>query len=155
MCGASMRWPSGCPCSETIPPFVHSSPEEERAMKAADMMTTKVVTITPDASVRDAAWAMLTNRISAVPVVDGQGKLIGIVSERDLLHRAESGTERQRSWWSQFNALSEILAGEFVKAHSRKVSDVMTTRLITVGPDTPALDIAELIEAEGVKRVPV
>src|SRR3954464_1922777 len=136
MCGVSMRWPSGCRCSGIIPPFVHWSPEEERAMKAADMMTSNLITIGPDASVRDAAWTMLTYRISAVPVVDGAGKLVGIVSEGDLLHRVEAGTERLRSWWYRFNASAEALATDFVKSHSRKVCDVMTRELVTVGPDT-------------------
>jgi CBS domain-containing protein len=124
-------------------------------MKAADMMTSNLITIGPDASVRDAAWTMLTYRISAVPVVDGAGKLVGIVSEGDLLHRVEAGTERHRSWWYRFNASPATLATEFVKAHSRKVCDVMTREPVTVGPDTPALDIAELIEARAIKRVPV
>jgi len=124
-------------------------------MKAADMMTSNLVTVGPDATVRDAAWTMLTYRISAVPVVDGEGKLVGIVSESDLLHRVEAGTERHRSWWRRFNASAEVLAREFVKSHARRVSDVMTRDLVTVGPETPALDIAELIEARGIKRVPV
>jgi CBS domain-containing protein len=124
-------------------------------MKAADMMTSNVVTIAPDASVRDAAWTMLTQRISALPVVDGQGRLLGIVSEGDLLHRVEAGTERQRSWWSAFNASSEVLADEFVKSHARKVSDVMTTKVVTVAPETAAAAIADLIDKHGIKRVPV
>jgi CBS domain-containing protein len=124
-------------------------------MKAADMMTSNLVTIRPDASVRDAAWTMLTYRISAVPVVDHEGRLVGIVSEGDLLHRVEGGTERQRSWWRELNVAPEVLAVEFVKANARKVSDVMTSNLVTVGPDTEAIDIANLIEARGIKRVPV
>jgi CBS domain-containing protein len=124
-------------------------------MKAADMMTSNLVTTSPDTSVRDAAWTMLTYRISALPVVDHEGKLVGIVSEGDLLYRVEAGTERHRSWWRRFNASAEVLASEFVKAHARKVADVMTSEPVTVGPDTPALDIAELIEARGIKRVPV
>ena len=72
----------------------------ETRMNAADMMTTPVVTIGPEATVRDAAWMMLTHRISAVPVLDGRGRLIGILSEGDLMRRAETGTERHRSAWS-------------------------------------------------------
>jgi len=124
-------------------------------MKAADMMTTNLVTIGPDTSVRDAAWTMLTYRISALPVVDPEGKLVGIVSEGDLLHRVEAGTEHRRSWWYRFNMSAQVLAREFVKEHARKVSDVMTSEPVTVGPDTPALDIAELIETRRIKRVPV
>jgi CBS-domain-containing membrane protein len=124
-------------------------------MKAVDMMTSNVVTIAPDASVRDAAWTMLTQRISALPVVDGHGGLLGIVSEGDLLHRVEAGTERQRSWWSAFNASSEVLADEYVRSHARKVSDVMTTTPVTVPPEASAADVADLMEKHGIKRVPV
>jgi CBS domain-containing protein len=124
-------------------------------MHAADMMTSKVVTIAPDAPLRDAVWLMLTNRISAVPVVDDECQLVGIVSEGDLLRRAEVGTERHRSWWSEFNAGSEVLAAEFVKTHAHKVADVMTRRVVTARPDTPARDIAKLMEDHAIKRVPI
>ena len=70
-------------------------------MKAKDIMTTPVVTITPDTSVREIAALLLERRISAVPVVEG-GQLVGLVSEGDLLHRHEIGTDRgwpARSWW--------------------------------------------------------
>src|SRR5215471_14418697 len=103
MSGVSTASSSACPSSTGIPRFARWSPEEG-AMNAADIMTTKLVTITPDASLRDAVWLILTQRISALPVVDATGRLVGIVSEGDLLRRAEVGTERRRSWWSEFNA---------------------------------------------------
>ena len=124
-------------------------------MNAADMMTSTVVTIGPEASVRDAAWTMLTHRISAVPVLDGQGRLVGILSEGDLLRRAESGTHRRRSWWGMFGAGSEELAAEFVKSHGRKVADVMSRNVITAREDTPVPEIARLMETHGIKRVPI
>ncbi len=100
-------------------------------MNAADMMTSPVVTIGPDDTVRDAAWIMLTHRISAVPVLDRQGRLVGILSEGDLLRRAETGTLRRRSWWGMFGLGSAELAAEFVKSHGRKVADVMSRDVIT------------------------
>lgn len=124
-------------------------------MNAADIMTSPVVTIGPDASVRDAAWAMLTHRVSAVPVVDGTGRLVGILSEGDLLRRAETGTQRRRSWWDTFGADSEALAAEFVKTNGHKVADVMTRNVITAPEDTPAHEIAEMMETNGIKRVPI
>src|SRR4249920_1202460 len=93
---------------------------EGTLMNAADMMSSPVVTIGPEATVRDAAWTMLTHRISAVPVLDGQGRLVGILSEGDLLRRTETGTQRRRPWWGMFGADSEELAAEFVKSHGRK-----------------------------------
>ena len=68
-------------------------------MKAADVMVSNVITVGPDASVQDVADILLTNRISAVPVVGSNGELVGIISEGDLIRRAETDTERHRSWW--------------------------------------------------------
>jgi CBS domain-containing protein len=128
---------------------------EGTVMNAADMMTSPVVTIGPEATVRDAAWTLLTHRISAVPVLDGQGRLVGILSEGDLLRRAETGTQRRRSWWGMFGVGSDELAAEFVKSHGRKVADVMSRNVITAGEDTPAPEIARLMETHGIKRVPI
>lgn len=68
-------------------------------MKARDVMVSPVITVSPDTSVGEVAKLLLEHRFSAVPMVDPQGKLVGIISEGDLMHRAEAGTERQRSWW--------------------------------------------------------
>jgi CBS domain-containing protein len=124
-------------------------------MKAADVMTSKVITVGPDAQLQDVAQTLLANRISAMPVVAADGKLIGIISEGDLMRRVESGTERRRSWWLELMTGREVLAAEYVKEHSRKVSDVMTREVITVKPETPLSDIATVLERNGIKRVPV
>ena len=124
-------------------------------MNAADMMSSPVVTIGPESTVRDAAWTMLTHRISAIPVLDRLGRLVGVISEGDLLRRAETGTQRRRSRWGMFGLGSETLAAEFVKSHGRKVADVMTRDVITACDDTPAHEIARLMETHGIKRVPI
>jgi CBS domain-containing protein len=124
-------------------------------MKAADVMVSNVITVAPDANVADVAQILLNNRISAVPVVDQHGELKGIVSEGDLLHRVEAGTERHRSWWLEFMTAKQTLANEFVKSHSRKVSDVMTRRVVTAAPDTPLDEVAGLLERNAIKRVPI
>lgn len=124
-------------------------------MKAADIMTSEVITTRPDASVKQAARLMLENGVSALPVVDGKGKLLGIVSEGDLMHRAELKTERQRSWWLDLIAGSETSASEYIKSHAQKVGDVMTRKLITVSPSASLSEIATLLEKHGIKRVPV
>jgi len=124
-------------------------------MKAADVMVTNVITVGPDATVQEVAGILLTNRISGVPVVGGGGELIGIVSEGDLMRRAEAGTGRRRPWWLSILTGREVLAGEYVKEHSRKVADVMTARVIAVAPDTPLQDVATTLEKNGIKRVPV
>lgn len=124
-------------------------------MNASDVMVANVITIRPDASVLDLADLLLANRISAVPVVDEDGRLLGIVSEGDLLRRAESGTERRRSWWLEALTPNESLAAEFVKAHGLKVGDVMTRNVVTAAPDTPIARIADLLERNRIKRVPI
>ena len=124
-------------------------------MNAVDVMVAKVITVGPDACVQDVAHILLTNRISAVPVIDANGKLLGIVSEGDLMCRAEAGTGRRRPWWLAALIGREAFAAEYVKEHSRKVTDVMTRSVITAKPNTPLRDIANLLEKNGIKRVPI
>ena len=95
-------------------------------MKAADVMVTNVITVGPDACVQDVARILLDSRISGVPVVGSDGKLLGMVSEGDLMRRVEAGTGRRRPWWLAIFTGKEALAAEFIKEHSRKVADVMT-----------------------------
>jgi CBS domain-containing protein len=124
-------------------------------MKAADVMVSPVITVGPDATVQDVADILNRNRISAVPVLSQQGKILGIVSEGDLLRRVESGTERHHSWWLALLTSKFKLRDEYVKSHSHKVTDVMTSSVLTVSPDTPLGDIASVLEKNGIKRVPV
>lgn len=124
-------------------------------MIAADIMVSKVITVLPDATVKEVAEILLAKRISAVPVVDRDGGLLGIVSEGDLIHRIETGTERHRSWWLEIFASKEALARDFVKSHARLATDVMTHPVITVTPETPLGELASLLEKHRIKRVPV
>jgi len=124
-------------------------------MKARDVMVSPVITVKPTASVTEAAKIFLERRISAVPVVNDGGELVGIVSEGDLIRRVESGTERQRSSWLRFLVGDEGLAAEYVKAHARKIADVMTRKVVTAAPDTPLSELAALLEKNAIKRVPI
>jgi len=125
-------------------------------MRAVDVMTTSVIFATPEMSVRDAAALLANHSISAMPVADADGRLIGIVSEGDLLHRSEIDTgTRRRAWWLQFLASTRELASEYVKEHARSVRDVMTKEVITVEEDTPLAAVADLLERHRIKRVPV
>nr|WP_249798818.1 MULTISPECIES: CBS domain-containing protein [Caballeronia] len=119
-------------------------------------MTTSIVSASPDMSVRQAAGTMVFAGISGMPVIDEEGNLLGIVTEGDLMHRAEIGTGvKQRAWWLELVASTRELASQYVKEHARKVSDVMTTDVATVSETCPVADIAELLERKRIKRVPV
>lgn len=124
-------------------------------MKARDVMVSPVITVKPYSSVREVAKTLLERRISAVPVLDDQGQLVGIASEGDLLHRSEAGTERHDPWWLLALTGGDTLAAEYVRAHARKVADVMTRHVITATPDTSLREIATLLEKHSIKRVPI
>lgn len=124
-------------------------------MRAKDLMTTDVIAVGADATVKAVAQILLSHRISAVPVTDKEGHLLGIVSEGDLLRRSETGTEPKRSWWLDLIASAEERADDYVKSHAKHVRDVMTTKLVTVEEDTPLSKVAALLEEKRIKRVPV
>ncbi|MFO1185718.1 MAG: CBS domain-containing protein [Bauldia sp.] len=123
-------------------------------MRAADIMRRQVLTISPTAGVSELAKLLVDNGVSAVPVVDDAGKLVGIVSENDMVRRVELGTAPRRHWLRTFLD-PQSAAKEFVKANSQRVADVMTRKVVTIGPDTPIAEIATLLESHQIKRVPV
>jgi CBS-domain-containing membrane protein len=127
----------------------------EEKMKAADVMSRNVATVTPDTAITEIAEILLGRHISAVPVVDGSGAVVGIVSEGDLIRRQEIGTDKHPSWWLHLLTAPEDQARDYVKSHGHKASDVMTAKLVTVGPDTPLDAVATLLERHHIKRVPV
>jgi CBS domain-containing protein len=127
-------------------------------MRAMDVMTTDVITVDPDTAVQALATLLAERGIGGVPVVESSGRLVGIVSEGDLLHRTEIGTarrhrERRRSWW--LDHFASDLAREYIKSHGRTVKDIMTRDVVTVTEDTDLGEVAALLEAKRIKRVPV
>lgn len=126
-------------------------------MRAMDVMTVQVVTVSPDMSVQDLAKLMSERGISGVPVVENN-RVVGIISEGDLLHRTETGTERRtaprrRRWFDPIPVEEE--ARDYVKSHGRKVGEIMTRNVIAVGEETDLAEVATLMETKRVKRVPV
>ena len=128
-------------------------------MRAMDVMTTNVITVEPDTAVQELATLLSDRGISGVPVVDRDNRLVGVVSEGDLLHRAETGTERRtqrrRSRWLDNFASDQAAARDYVKAHGRTVREIMTRDVISVSDTTELADIATLLETRRIRRVPV
>src|SRR5262249_58710469 len=122
-------------------------------MRAADVMTPDPTCISPDASITDAIRLMLEHRFSGLPVVDAGGSVVGILTEGDLLRRAETWTQRKRARWIEFLMSPGRLASEYVQTSGRKVSDVMTPDVRTVTEDAPLEDIVHLMERHQIKRV--
>lgn len=125
-------------------------------MRAMDVMTTAVVAARPDMTVRDAAALLADNHISGMPVVDDEGKVVGMITEGDLFRRVEIGTEvKPRPALLELFRPTQELAGEYVRSHARFVSEMMTAEVVSATEDTSLADIAELMERHRIKRIPV
>ena len=132
-------------------------------MRAVDVMTTEIISVGPDTSVQALAALLSERGISGVPVVDAENRVVGIVSEGDVLHRVETGTERRlerrtrgrRSWWLDAVASDRELARDYVKSHARTVRDIMTRDVVSISDTAELADIAMLLETKRIKRVPV
>jgi CBS domain-containing protein len=127
----------------------------ETIMRAHQIMTRDVLTVTPETTVEKAAGIMLRNHVSGLPVINAYGDLLGIVSERDFLRRSEIGTGRKRPAWLQFLVGPGRAATDFVRERGRKVEDIMTPGVITVEEETPLEELVGLMEKNGIKRLPV
>jgi CBS domain-containing protein len=124
-------------------------------MQASDVMVRDVVTVHPETELAEAVKLLAEYDVSALPVMDGENNLVGILSEADLIHRVEIGTEKHRSWWLEAVTGAATLAEEFAKEHGRKVGEIMTPAVVGVAEDTPLSAIAALLERKRIKRVPV
>ena len=122
-------------------------------MRARDVMVRAVATTTPESTVEELARLMINLRISGVPVIDKDGRLVGIVTEGDLLRRAETGTERHRASWSQSFVSNSRLAAEYIKSHAKRVAEIMTTEVVSVEEMATLGEIADLMETKHIKRV--
>jgi CBS domain-containing protein len=124
-------------------------------MRAHQIMTKNVITVTPHTTIETAAKIMLRTHISGLPVLDDTGKLVGIVSESDFLRRSEIGTGQKRAKWLQFFVGPGKAATDFVHERGRRVEDVMTEEPVTVDEETPLEDLVRLMEKKAIKRLPV
>ncbi|SOE53270.1 BON domain-containing protein [Burkholderia sp. OK233] len=124
-------------------------------MRASDVMTSNVISVMPDMTVREVAKIFIDKGISGAPVIDTEGHVTGMISEGDLLRRVELGTDApQRSSWLEFFSSTDD-ARDYIKTHAPKVRDVMTVDVVFVSEDTPLSEVAGILETRRIKRVPV
>jgi len=124
-------------------------------MRAKDIMTAAVISIPQNATVTEATELMLAHHVSALPVTDADGKLVGLISEGDLMRRIRDKEGSRRSWWLDLFKGTGESAQDFVKARSHKVLDVMTRDVVAVDEEASVGSIARLLERHRIKRVPV
>jgi CBS domain-containing protein len=124
-------------------------------MHAYQIMTRNVVTVAPETTIIDAAKTMLQHHVSGLPVIDAGGKLVGMIADGDFIRRAEIGTERRHGRWLTRLLGRRQIGADFVRAHGRKVGDIMTPNPATVAEDTPLEEVVRIMEAKNVKRLPV
>jgi CBS domain-containing protein len=124
-------------------------------MKASDVMTRTVITVGEQAPIAEALRLMLGKAISGLPVVDCNNQLVGILTEGDLLRRAELATERHIAWWKNLLFGPWFSAQEYVRTHARSVASVMTRETLCIAEDTPLSMIVRMMEQGQVKRLPV
>jgi CBS domain-containing protein len=124
-------------------------------MRAHQIMTRPVISVTPETTIVDAANTMLQKHVSGLPVLDAAGKLVGIISEGDFIRRSEIGTQRKRGRFLRFILGPGQDAVDFVHEHGRKIAEIMTPEPVTIGEDTPLEEIVRLMEKKNIKRLPV
>ncbi|MBX9701540.1 MAG: CBS domain-containing protein [Acetobacteraceae bacterium] len=124
-------------------------------MQAQDIMTTGLLTLTPDLTVGQAARMLASRGVSGAPVVDEEGKLLGMLTEGDLIRRLAAERDKPRSWFLGLFGSAPAQADHYARSHGRRVRDVMTTGIDSVAETTPVAEIAALLERRGIRRVPV
>lgn len=124
-------------------------------MFAKDIMTTQVVSVDPDKPISEIAKLLIERRISAVPVVDKDNKLLGMVSEGDLVHRVRGDHELPRSWWLSLVGDPNDVPQEYIRSHGKAAKDVMTKDVVTATEQDSISEISELLETKKIKRVPI
>jgi len=124
-------------------------------MQVKDIMTRDVITVTGQASVEEVAKLLLAHHVSAVPVVDDSGAVLGLVSEGDLMRRVADPKKQRQSWWLELFSDPRGNVGDYIKTHGRTAADVMTQDVLSVAKETPVGDVARMLATKHIKRVPV
>ena len=124
-------------------------------MQVCDVMTYGAIGVSATATLAEAVETMLHSRVSALFVFDAEHALVGVLSEGDLLRRAELGTDRKRARWLEFLLSGGRLAESYAHAHGRKVGEIMTAKVVTISEDADLGEAVDLMLHRNVKRLPV
>lgn len=133
--------------------FQHALERLSRAVTAAEIMTTDVVTVKPDTPVAEVAAAMGRRGVSGVPVVDAGQKVVGVISEKDFLTRM--GVQDAKNFMSLVANCLMTKGCMTLPSECALAGDLMNSPAVTVAPDTPVKDIAMLLTQKGINRVAV
>jgi CBS domain-containing protein len=129
--------------------------ERVAGVRIEEVMTRDVVTVTPATSIQSAAKMMADHGISGLPVVDADRRLVGIISEGDLILRQRSRSPSKRPWWRRFFDDAEGLAREYRKVAGTTVAEVMTRPVVSINPVFGVETAASILHARGFRRLPV
>jgi CBS domain-containing protein len=119
-------------------------------LTVADVMTSDVLTARTAMPLKELARVLAEHHVSALPVLDVDDRVVGVVSERDVLLKQAHQIPRRPHWWEAPRRRDEI-----ERAAGDTVGHVMTTRAVTVGPDATLAQAARLLADHDVKRLPV
>ena len=125
---------------------------------AKSVMTTDLITVSPETTVAEAARRMLIRRVSAVPVVDPDNRPLGLVSEGDVMRHFSAQFQSKRAQWLRMLAEGETLAPEFLaelRLNQQRVRGIMHTAIISADEEASLADLADLMLKHGIKRVPI
>jgi CBS domain-containing protein len=124
-------------------------------MNVAALMSTNIVSVLPSTTLADAVRIMIANRVSGLPVLESDGRLVGMITEGDLLRRTELESEGKQPSWLKVFLMPARVAADYVATHGRHVSEVMTPNPISITPATDLAEVARLMLHKHVKRLPV
>jgi CBS-domain-containing membrane protein len=127
-----------------------------KRMVARDIMTTPVITVRPDTPFRELVDLMMRHRVSGLPVVDEGGRLVGVVTEADLIHKEETPLpEPPLIPWHGGSLRLERLVDRYQKATGTTARDLMTENVVTASEDTPVRELAHLMLTHHINRIPI
>jgi hypothetical protein len=124
-------------------------------LTAKDLMTPDVVTVPPETPVTAIARLLSQRGLSAVPVQAPDGRVVGIVTEADLVRRLAGEEDAPQGWFSSLFADPAARADRYARTHGTTAADIMTEHVVTVTEDTSAAHIAKLLEENHIRRVVV